>query len=284
MGQYAGCKVIMVKEDFGDVGQKKLGFKEKRGFAKEEKKYAAVIVSLLHEINMTKVGRQLYASLDRHGKSVEISFPDRSQVSHHRSKCTSSAITRSMGTAIFRKPALNENSQAAKAQFLAAIKKGRVSYQEIADFLSKYMKGGSGKNATELKDLLESDPADIKDTVTRNLKYSGFLEYPFGYYLKLAVEKYLEYGEGDNSRIRFDPWNELSGADSRPADVGLFHELIHAWHNASGRKIFTDDHIENELMTIGIPPFDIRHTQHARTYTENRYRSERGLKPRLSIG
>ncbi len=102
-------------------------------------------------------------------------------------------------------------------------------------------------------------------------------------YLVLALEPWLDHGSGAKVTVEFDPWNELSGASSRPAHVGLFHELIHAWYYVSGRQIFTDDHTENELMVIGLPGFDVRATGHQRLYTENRYRNELGMGPRLSI-
>jgi len=83
--------------------------------------------------------------------------------------------------------------------------------------------------------------------------------------------------------VDFDPWNELNGASARPAHVGLFHELVHAWYYSSGRQIFTDDHTENELMIIGMPGFEVRASGHHRLYTENRYRNEIGVGPRLSL-
>jgi NleD-like pathogen effector protein (putative zinc metallopeptidase) len=75
----------------------------------------------------------------------------------------------------------------------------------------------------------------------------------------------------------------LTAESKRPADVGLFHELVHAWYYVSGRQIFTDDNTENERMVIGLPGFNVRATGHQRLYTENRYRDERGMGPRLSI-
>jgi hypothetical protein len=83
--------------------------------------------------------------------------------------------------------------------------------------------------------------------------------------------------------VEYDSWNALSGESKRSADVGLFHEFVHAWYYTSGRQIFSDDHTENERMVIGLPGFDVRASGEKRIYTENRYRDELGLGPRLSI-
>jgi hypothetical protein len=102
-------------------------------------------------------------------------------------------------------------------------------------------------------------------------------------YLVLTLEPWLGYGSGANCTIEFDPWNELTGASKRPSHVGLFQELVHAWYYVSGRQIFTDDHHENEYMVIGLPGFQRRLTGYMRRFTENAYRAELGLNPRLSL-
>ena len=162
-----------------------------------------------------------------------------------------------------------------------------MRHTTLEEFINDYLSAAGHKyrtSETQLRTLLEQDPSAVKETIARNQQYGVLIDYPFAHYLKLGIEASLEHGAGAGSRISFDPWDKLEGTAVRPADVGLFHELIHAWHNGSGRKIFTDDHRENEYMTIGIPPFDRRHTGNQRVYTENAYRAECGLKQRLDIG
>jgi len=58
--------------------------------------------------------------------------------------------------------------------------------------------------------------------------------------------------------------------------VGLAHELIHAWRNASGRTIFGPNSFEDESMVIGTNNVPSLFPQ----FTENRIREELKLAPR----
>ncbi len=107
-----------------------------------------------------------------------------------------------------------------------------------------------------------------------------------------------ERGAGGNVKVAYDPdrtslatpgspyetavWAQ---PPNRPADVGLFHELVHADDMAYGRLDDTmgtnlgpvaGDPIEHsELRAAGLPPYDV-----GEAYTENVYREERGLPAR----
>jgi hypothetical protein len=105
-------------------------------------------------------------------------------------------------------------------------------------------------------------------------------------------------GDPANTQVGYDPdrtsltglagspYNTAKWAQppNRPADVGLFHELMHADDLAHGRLDLTmgtntgpkaGTQIENcELRAAGIPPYD------KQNYSENTYRTDRGLEGR----
>jgi hypothetical protein len=58
----------------------------------------------------------------------------------------------------------------------------------------------------------------------------------------------------------------------RPVIIGLYHELVHAYRNVRGRRVFDDfmscNMPDDELMTTGITPY--AHTR----FSENKFRAE----------
>lgn len=61
----------------------------------------------------------------------------------------------------------------------------------------------------------------------------------------------------------------------RPVIVGLFHELVHAYRNVCGRRVFGDfmscNLPDDELMTTGITPYT--NTR----FSENKFRGDVGV-------
>ena len=57
---------------------------------------------------------------------------------------------------------------------------------------------------------------------------------------------------------------------TRPPAIGLVHELVHAWRNVAGQRLFDDAQAcglnDDEVMTTGFPPY-----VHEK-YTENKFR------------
>lgn len=128
-------------------------------------------------------------------------------------------------------------------------------------------------------DLL-SDPS--KEWYVQNLK-EGSGSYTFGDLLMQVLWRDLRSGGGQTTKIMFNPDIDKSCVGdgkmkARPPKVGLFHELVHAYRNVCGRRIF-DDFMscglpDDELMTTGITPYDNVH------FTENKIRSAWTLKAR----
>ncbi|NTV95634.1 MAG: hypothetical protein HGA75_09490, partial [Thiobacillus sp.] len=82
------------------------------------------------------------------------------------------------------------------------------------------------------------------------------------------------------------PYNTANWAQepNRPADVGLFHEMVHADDMMNGRMPTTEGNntgpmagtpiADSELRAAGLPPYD------GESYSENSYRGDRGLPER----
>lgn len=94
--------------------------------------------------------------------------------------------------------------------------------------------------------------------------------------LMLVMEPTLKPGEGASVKVFYDP----NLAVGRPAEVGLYHELVHAYYSVQGRQLGVEDSSSEfaggrhfELMSVGLPPFD------ARPFSENAYRRQLGGVP-----
>lgn len=99
--------------------------------------------------------------------------------------------------------------------------------------------------------------------------------------LCLVLEPWLRDGTGTNTLISYDPHKVVVAGVSRPPQVALYHELVHAFYNASGGQLGREDSIDEgnggrlfELMAVGLPPFEDR------PYSENRFRSAVGVETR----
>lgn len=111
---------------------------------------------------------------------------------------------------------------------------------------------------------------------------------------KLCLEPYLTPGDGCDSNIVFNlhakrmqipnleipklPKDKEPNKDHhpwhiRPVEVGLAHEMIHAWRNSSGRTIFGAETFEDEAMVIGDPLY----TRAFPRFNENQIRHELNL-------
>ncbi len=92
--------------------------------------------------------------------------------------------------------------------------------------------------------------------------------------LSLVLEPYMTAGIGTPSRIRYMPDVRESQNGERPPEVALFHELVHAYYNATGRQLGGEESLGGEqmgarlfeLMAMGLPPFEDRQ------FHENRLR------------
>jgi hypothetical protein len=84
-----------------------------------------------------------------------------------------------------------------------------------------------------------------------------------GHELIRFLRPWLRPGTGGGSRINFNPDGLLGCMGDkmrkRPPEIGLAHELCHAWRNAMGQRLF-DDAVscgldDDEVMTTGFPPY-----------------------------
>jgi Effector protein len=100
-----------------------------------------------------------------------------------------------------------------------------------------------------------------------------------GHELVRFLRPWLAPGTGSGSMINFNP-DTLLGCmgdkmRKRPPEIGLAHELCHAWRNAIGQRLF-DDAVscgldDDEVMTTGFPPYQYE------KFSENLFRDARGL-------
>src|SRR5262245_42272421 len=87
----------------------------------------------------------------------------------------------------------------------------------------------------------------------------------------LVLERFLTNGPGGKSVIRYDPL-KTETSYPRPPEVGLFHELIHAFYNSQGAQLSpqrSDSETGGryfELMAVGLEPFQDR------PFSENKIR------------
>jgi hypothetical protein len=88
------------------------------------------------------------------------------------------------------------------------------------------------------------------------------------------LRPWLKPGTGGGSKINFNP-DSLLGCmgdemRKRPPEIGLAHELCHAWRNAMGQRLFDDATScgldDDEVMTTGFPPYQYE------KFTENLFR------------
>ncbi len=90
-------------------------------------------------------------------------------------------------------------------------------------------------------------------------------------------QEFLRRGAGAGSKVSFDPtrrqscWGDV--LVERPPSIGLAHELIHAWRNAVGLRLYkvkNDNPAcpDDEVMTVGMPPYSYEY------FTENLIRAK----------
>ena len=83
------------------------------------------------------------------------------------------------------------------------------------------------------------------------------------------LRAHLTPGDGAAATVTWNPTGESASQgelvpppawDARPPWIALAHELIHAWHDVTGRVVFDLSDPEcsmyEEYMTVGIPPYD----------------------------
>lgn len=106
----------------------------------------------------------------------------------------------------------------------------------------------------------------------------------------LALEAFADRGTGTDSIIKYDPWDADVKPGIRPSDVGLFHELVHAWFYAKGSYPVWETQESKlrevyEKVVIGCDDYGkvIANTGKPRRFTENLYRVVRGLADRTAV-
>src|SRR4051794_34087243 len=216
MAQYAKCRVIDVADKFPAAGNIEMSAKERAAAKKDERRYSGVIVEVLGKIESTNIGKALFASLGKHGQPIVIAMPNYKFALMSRANCSSSALARSFGDDLFRRPILSgaESIETLQATLLGAIKAGGRSYAAVASYMVNAI-GLTGRKPQrpvtegELKGLLETNAASFKTSIDRNRFFEPLREFPFAYYLKVAVEADLPRGPGAGTSIQFDPWNTL---------------------------------------------------------------------------
>lgn len=101
--------------------------------------------------------------------------------------------------------------------------------------------------------------------------------------LVLVLEPWMTAGLGCASRINYDPHKIVVNGQNRPAVVGLYHELVHAYYNAVGKQLGREDSINEgnggrlfEAQAVGLGDFGNR------AICENKFRTALGVPLRLT--
>ena len=101
--------------------------------------------------------------------------------------------------------------------------------------------------------------------------------------LALVLEPWMQAGTGCATRINYDPHKTVVNGVNRPAQCGLYHELVHAYYNVIGKQLGREDSINEgnggrlfEAMAVGLGPFATR------TICENSFRAALGVQARTT--
>lgn len=96
--------------------------------------------------------------------------------------------------------------------------------------------------------------------------------------LVLVLEPWMQAGPGVATRINYDPQKSVVNGQARPPQVGLYHELVHAYYNAIGKQLGREDSLNEgnggrlfEAMAVGLGPFNTR------PISENKFRQDLGV-------
>ncbi len=90
----------------------------------------------------------------------------------------------------------------------------------------------------------------------------------------LPLRDHLPDGAGSSAMIRYTPLKVTTSSGPRPAQVALFHELVHAYYEAQGKNLSNEDSTAEwngryyELAAVGLPPFENE------SFSENKLRDE----------
>jgi len=95
--------------------------------------------------------------------------------------------------------------------------------------------------------------------------------------LPRVLRSWLTPGRGSDTTISFDPgdWKPCAldpAMKNRHPALGLVHEMIHAYHNATGRfmRVRTNSKDLEEVITTGLPPYQFE------PFSDNLFRTEFG--------
>ena len=84
-------------------------------------------------------------------------------------------------------------------------------------------------------------------------------------------------GSRSSSGVMFNVKNEKHN-EKRPPAIGLAHELVHAYYNATGMQPgFDNDSVTTvlyEMICVGLGPWDNELSENATRFSENRFRKE----------
>ncbi|WP_437588572.1 M91 family zinc metallopeptidase [Sorangium sp. So ce1000] len=237
--------------------------------------YVETVVGLLDQIQRTADGLQLMSALLTAGNNIVITMPIIGlAITCHRTGASPNTARTGGGDNFYRP--IGQPLAAQQHEVLQAYNSALLDGVTAADLSASFCAAtlATGLNITATAALITGWCTGVVP-LPQDITF---------HFLLCALERWLQPGAGSATRIQFDPWNELTGASHRPADVGLFHELVHAYANTQGQQLFLDDQTPNEFITIGIRPFDRIATRGgARPFTENSYRRQRGLPDRPGL-
>ncbi len=101
--------------------------------------------------------------------------------------------------------------------------------------------------------------------------------------LALVMEPWMTPGLGCATRIDYDPQKTVVNGQNRPPQVGLYHELVHAYYNAVGKQLGREDSLNEgnggrlfEAQAVGLGEFGNR------AICENKFRTALNVPLRMT--
>lgn len=176
------------------------------------------------------------------------------------------------------------NRPAFAAELQATMNRANMSVAQLAQRLLTSMlynwQGGTDPNPFSSGGFTGTVVKDTEDKIRTWLAATDHPKNDEMDVLIIELKDFVAKNNGADTQIYFDPtYNALI----RPPQVGLFHELVHAYYFAKGTNLGIEDSNSDkdggryfELMAMGLPPFDNKR------FSENKIRLLYGCALRAS--
>lgn len=249
------------------------------------------VTELLVQIDSMALGSQMLTEIENSGKRVVIV----EAVAGGGNKCTSGGPQRfyTLRAALLDDPTNPLARVLGRALMRAAA--GGWTLQRLGEAMADGMTPATVRTVNNLAPRTTMTPGArnlvggqiakiIEDVADGRIGAVALNQGPPGEYrisdrLVRILRPYDDPGAGAASRISFNLDQHYSCMGDkmkrRPLEIGLAHELCHAWRNAVGQRTFDDAMIcgfdDDEVMTTGFPPYT------SEKFSENLFRQQWNL-------